>query len=152
MASTRTRGPIEVTGSPVVDRVDHPDPGELECDDIAASAAPITNSATDDDMRSVVSTRYLAGRGWLASIAFVVIALTALAGCGSTSEQGRSSSDRATALGFTNVSCDPNYSGCVPLVDYDLDCADIGRAVEVVGVDVNRFDADGDGYGCETYG
>ena len=102
-------------------------------------------------MGSVISTRCLAGRGRLASIAFVVIAVTALTGCGSTSEQGRSSSDGATAL-VTNVSCDPNYSGCVPLVDYDLDCADIGRAVEVVGVDVHRFDADGDGHGCESRG
>ena len=48
--------------------------------------------------------------------------------------------------------CDPNYAGvCVPLVDYDLDCPDIGFLVQVVGYDKHRFDRDRDGYGCETY-
>lgn len=50
--------------------------------------------------------------------------------------------------------CDPNYAdGCVPRVDYDLDCADLralGIApVRVVGRDVHRLDGDGDGWGCE---
>jgi hypothetical protein len=49
--------------------------------------------------------------------------------------------------------CDPNYEGaCVPIVPYDLNCADIGAEVTVVGDDPNRFDADGDGHGCESYG
>lgn len=49
-------------------------------------------------------------------------------------------------------SCDPNYTGgCVPLVSYDLDCPDIGFSVYVVGSDPHRFDADDDGYGCESY-
>ena len=48
--------------------------------------------------------------------------------------------------------CDPNYSGaCVPIVSFDLDCADIGESVTVVGSDIHRFDADGDGAGCESY-
>jgi hypothetical protein len=52
-----------------------------------------------------------------------------------------------------NSGCDPNYEGaCVPIVPYDLNCADIGAMVTVVGDDPNRFDADGDGYGCESYG
>lgn len=34
----------------------------------------------------------------------------------------------------------------------DLDCADIGRQVNVGSYDPNGFDADGDGIGCETYG
>ena len=47
--------------------------------------------------------------------------------------------------------CDPNYRGaCVPKVLYDLDCADISGTVYVVGVDVHRFDGDGDGVGCES--
>ena len=29
--------------------------------------------------------------------------------------------------------CDPNYSGCVPDVDHDLDCADIDGPVQVLG-------------------
>jgi micrococcal nuclease len=46
--------------------------------------------------------------------------------------------------------CDPNYSGaCVPIVTYDLNCADISGRVKVVGRDIHRFDGDGDGYGCE---
>lgn len=49
-------------------------------------------------------------------------------------------------------SCDPNYSGaCVPIVSFDLDCADIGESVTVIGSDIHRFDADGDGAGCESY-
>jgi hypothetical protein len=47
--------------------------------------------------------------------------------------------------------CDPNYSsGCVPVVPYDLDCADIYGPVYVVGRDIHGFDGDGDGVGCES--
>ena len=56
----------------------------------------------------------------------------------------------------TAGNCDPNYEGaCVPLYDRagDLDCADIGSAVTVVGSDPHGFDGnDNDGLGCETYG
>jgi micrococcal nuclease len=46
--------------------------------------------------------------------------------------------------------CDPNYAGaCVPLSSSDLDCADVGRPVRVVGSDRHRLDGDGDGRGCE---
>ena len=48
-----------------------------------------------------------------------------------------------------NGSCDANYSSCVPRVAYDLDCKDIDGPVRVLGVDVHRFDGDGDGWGCE---
>jgi len=47
--------------------------------------------------------------------------------------------------------CNPNYSPCISDAGYDLDCADVGFTVEVVGVDEYRLDRDGDGYGCETY-
>lgn len=47
--------------------------------------------------------------------------------------------------------CDENYSGCVPIVSYDLDCKDIGRSVMVYGYDRHGFDRDNDGYGCESY-
>lgn len=47
--------------------------------------------------------------------------------------------------------CDPNYSGCVPNVSYDLDCSDIGYSVIVLGYDRHGFDGDGDGEGCESY-
>lgn len=48
--------------------------------------------------------------------------------------------------------CDPNYAGyCVPIVSYDLDCADIRHRVSVVGVDIHGFDSDRDGIGCESY-
>jgi hypothetical protein len=47
-------------------------------------------------------------------------------------------------------SCDPNYSGaCVPIVSYDLDCADISGTVYIKGSDPHGFDGDGDGVGCE---
>ena len=47
--------------------------------------------------------------------------------------------------------CDPNYSGCVPKVSYDLNCPDIGFMVRVIGRDKHNFDRDKDGYGCESY-
>jgi hypothetical protein len=47
--------------------------------------------------------------------------------------------------------CDPNYTGCVPNVGYDLDCGDIGFTVQVIGVDRHGFDREGDGIGCESY-
>lgn len=45
--------------------------------------------------------------------------------------------------------CDPNYSGCVPPYPPDVNCADIGGSVTVVGSDPHGLDADGDGIGCE---
>jgi hypothetical protein len=49
--------------------------------------------------------------------------------------------------------CDPNYSGgCVPNVSYNLDCADIGFTVQIIGIDRHGFDGnDNDGFGCESY-
>ena len=47
-------------------------------------------------------------------------------------------------------SCSPSYSPCVPNVPYDLDCADIGFTVTVIGPDVYRLDGDGDSVGCES--
>lgn len=62
--------------------------------------------------------------------------------------------DEVTLLG-TYVkpvsNCNPNYSGCVPNVAYDLDCPDIGYSVTVIGYDQYRLDGDDDGYGCESY-
>lgn len=53
---------------------------------------------------------------------------------------------------FLESECDPNYVGvCVPVVDYDLDCADIDGPVYVVGDDIHGFDRDRDGVGCEPY-
>lgn len=52
---------------------------------------------------------------------------------------------------YSGDDCDPNYSGCVPDVEYDLDCSDIQEEVEVYGDDPHGFDRDGDGYGCESY-
>jgi hypothetical protein len=46
--------------------------------------------------------------------------------------------------------CDSNYTPCVPLVPYDLNCPDIGFSVQVVGGDPHGFDADNDGWGCEA--
>lgn len=48
-------------------------------------------------------------------------------------------------------SCNPNYSGCVDDSSYDLDCADVGHSVSVIGYDEYGLDRDGDGYGCESY-
>jgi len=34
----------------------------------------------------------------------------------------------------------------------DLDCGDIKQKVQITGTDYHRLDADGDGWGCESYG
>ena len=48
--------------------------------------------------------------------------------------------------------CDPNYTPCVPISAADLDCADIGFSVTIVGGDPHGFDGnDNDGLGCESY-
>lgn len=75
-------------------------------------------------------------------------------------ETGRTTSETITTPPVAEVTvigtyeapkpqCDSNYSGCVPIVSYDLDCADIGYTVTVLGYDVHRLDRDKDGYGCE---
>lgn len=55
----------------------------------------------------------------------------------------------------TSSSCDPNYSGCVPIAS-DVDCAGgtgngpayTGRTT-VIGIDIYDLDRDGDGVACE---
>ena len=46
--------------------------------------------------------------------------------------------------------CLPDYVGaCVPPPPPDLDCADIGHPIRIVGDDPQRLDGDGDGKACE---
>lgn len=47
-----------------------------------------------------------------------------------------------------NETCHPSYWPCLPYAG-DLDCADVGRFVFVIGPDDYRLDGDGDGVGCE---
>lgn len=47
--------------------------------------------------------------------------------------------------------CDPNYTGCVPISAYDVDCDEVGEEVEVIGEDVYGLDLEEDGYACEIY-
>jgi hypothetical protein len=49
--------------------------------------------------------------------------------------------------------CDPNYQGaCVPTDIGDVDCGDLAETdFQVVGVDVDGLDGDGDGIACESY-
>lgn len=58
-----------------------------------------------------------------------------------------------TTKATTNAMCDPNYLGCIPPYPPDLDCTDIKRMglapIRVIGVDVHKFDGDGDGIGCD---
>lgn len=53
----------------------------------------------------------------------------------------------------TKSDCDPNYQGCIPPYPPDLDCSDIKKMglapIRVIGVDVHKFDGDGDGIGCD---
>jgi hypothetical protein len=45
-------------------------------------------------------------------------------------------------------SCHPSYDPCLPITG-DLDCAEVGHTVRVIGVDDYRLDGDGDGFGCD---
>lgn len=49
--------------------------------------------------------------------------------------------------------CDKNYSGaCVPMIDGDIDCADVGiKNFHVVGKDIYYFDKDKNGICCEPW-
>lgn len=53
----------------------------------------------------------------------------------------------------SNNKCDPNYQGCIPAYPPDLDCTDIKKMglapIRVIGIDVHKFDGDGDGIGCD---
>jgi endonuclease YncB( thermonuclease family) len=50
--------------------------------------------------------------------------------------------------------CSTGYTPCLPPPPPDLDCADIGQEVAVNHAygDPHNLDADGDGWGCESYG
>jgi endonuclease YncB( thermonuclease family) len=54
---------------------------------------------------------------------------------------------------LNNGTCDPNYSGCIPISSLDLNCGEIKRLgmapVRVIGIDVHRLDRNKDGIGCE---
>jgi hypothetical protein len=39
---------------------------------------------------------------------------------------------------------------CVPVVSFDLDCADVGSNFHVKGSNLHGFDGDGDRVACET--
>jgi micrococcal nuclease len=57
-----------------------------------------------------------------------------------------------TPISSPPSTCDPNYNPCIPYVEGDgLNCADIKKKVQVIGVDHNKFDRNNDGYGCESY-
>ena len=65
-----------------------------------------------------------------------------------------SSVSTATAsASSSDVKCDPNYAGCIPVFPPDVDCTDIKRLglapVKVIGKDVHKLDRDGDGIGCD---
>ena len=60
---------------------------------------------------------------------------------------------KPTSTNSIPTKCDPNYQGCIPTFPPDLDCTNIknlGLApIRVIGVDVHKFDGDGDGVGCD---
>lgn len=49
------------------------------------------------------------------------------------------------------VECHPNYGGCVPANQGDVDCDQVGQRVRVLGADVFGLDRDGDGVACEQF-
>lgn len=59
--------------------------------------------------------------------------------------------DTQSVINGEDSNCNPNYSPCIPNTSYDLDCADIGKSVRVIGNDEYRLDRDKDGRGCESY-
>jgi hypothetical protein len=66
------------------------------------------------------------------------------------------------AAGFAGVAdapaqeCHPAYVECVPWVDYDLNCDDLGYPVNLYDPNNDPYGLDGwnyvdDGFGCESY-
>ena len=95
--------------------------------------------------------------------ALVLAVMGALAACGSTPQVKVTVTETVevapdptpySAPSQPQGNCDPNYAGgCVPIYTYDaLNCPDIRMMVQVVGVDIHKFDGDKDGWGCESYG
>src|SRR4051812_8917619 len=65
----------------------------------------------------------------------------------------RSTSLPKAAAMRSPAACDPNYLPCIPPPPPDLNCADIGQGVRVIGPsDPHNLDADHDGVACETFG
>lgn len=69
----------------------------------------------------------------------------------STSTAATSPADTDTTESPIDATCDPNYSPCIPNVSGDLNCADVGKTVKVIGVDRYELDNDYDSYGCDSY-
>ena len=67
------------------------------------------------------------------------------------SPQGAEERPEAISSYGSESGCDPNYTGCVPVSAYDVDCDEVGEEVEVVGEDVYGLDLEEDGYACESY-
>ena len=79
-------------------------------------------------------------RGFVAVGSAVAIGLAGVAGAGPVSAQ----------------ECHPAYVECVPWVDYDLNCEDLGFAVTLLDPADDPYGLDGwnyvdDGFGCEAY-
>jgi micrococcal nuclease len=74
--------------------------------------------------------------------------------CGATAPQAFSAqaASPAALAPAARGSCEPSYPDvCIPPAPPDLDCPDISyRRFRVLAPDPHRFDADGDGIGCET--
>lgn len=65
--------------------------------------------------------------------------------------QGTTSQSNVETQRGEDSNCNPNYSPCIPNASYDLDCADVGKSVRVIGYDEYGLDRDGDGRGCDRY-
>ena len=113
---------------------------------LSTAAAYLSSSRVDTSAKASSTT---ACRGVLASPRLQVLSRRIMA----TNRTLRTTHlERKKAVEPTPIppSCDPNYTGaCVPIVSYDLNCADIAGTVYVVGYDKHGFDGDGDGVGCE---
>jgi len=60
---------------------------------------------------------------------------------------------KSSGITKLKTTCDPNYDGCIPAYPPDLNCAEVRKLglapIRVVGLDVHKFDGDGDGIGCD---
>lgn len=85
------------------------------------------------------------------------IALVAMIGAAYLSTPpGKEANRTAPANSPSSHTCDPNYSGCVPIAS-DVDCAGgdgngpeyVNGPIRVIGRDIYHLDRDGDGIACE---
>lgn len=116
---------------------------------LQATGLPFSTADEYSAVKSVSEKNYW--NGWLFGITSYIDPYTSSAVFNIVSSYIFNGDDPYSVMKLFEGPCDSNYVGaCVPIVNYDLDCSDIGmRNFFVTGTDKHRFDSDGNGVCCE---